>query len=358
MRIFKKRHPPVGSRPGTLVVPPEAVPPKIRVMQFDKAGVIQTPVEDPGDLRALVGRGRVAWIDVQGIGNEATIRQLGEIFQIHPLALEDIVNTPQRPNIEAYPNHLLLIARTFRLAVKNELQHEQVGIFVGADYVLTFQESYASAFEPVRQRVVEGIGPIRESGADYLAYALLDTIVDGYYPVIEGVTEALTKLEGRVLSRPSPTVLDRINQMKVVLAALHRGVHPQREALTHLLRDGSMFISANVKVYLRDTLDHCAQLNDIIETNRDLSTNLVNLYLSLVGARTNDVMKVLTIIATIFIPLSFLTGVYGMNFDIPELKWAYGYPTGLVVMAVCVAGMLLYFGRKGWLGGSDEGDDD
>jgi magnesium transporter len=359
VKIFRKRHPAVGARPGTLVVPVDATPPRIRVVHYDTAGFSETPVDDPAALKPMLGRPGVTWIDVQGIGNEKIIRSLGEIFEIHALALEDVVNTPQRPAIDAYPTHQLLITRTYRLEKRAELAFEQISIFVGKDYVLSFQERPGPELDPVRVRVREGKGPIREAGADYLAYALLDTIVDGYYPVIESVSELLVALEGRIMARPTPGALERLNRIKLVLAALNRGILPQREALNRLLRDSTTsFFSTNVRVYLRDTLDHCAQLADIVDTNRDLANNLLNTYLSLVSVRTNDVMKVLTIMATIFIPLSFLTSLYGMNFEMPEIHWAYGYPAVLFVMAICVVWMLFYFRRKGWLGQGDDDADD
>ena len=328
-------------------------------MHYDASGYTETPVADPAELKPMLGRPGVTWIDVTGIGDEKIIRSLGEIFEIHPLALEDVVNTPQRPTIEAYPTHQLLVTRTYELTKSTELRFEQISIFVGKDYVLSFEEHDGPELDPVRVRVREGKGPIRDAGPDYLAYALVDTIVDGYYPVIEGLSDSLVKLEERIMTRPTPGALNRLNRIKLVLAALNRGILPQREALTRLLRETTgTFFSANVRVYLRDTLDHCAQLADIVDTNRDLANNLLNTYLSLVSVRTNDVMKVLTIMATIFIPLSFLTGLYGMNFEMPEVHWAYGYPAVLAIMAVCVVWMLFYFRRKGWLGQGDDRADD
>jgi magnesium transporter len=354
LTVFRKRHPAVGSRPGTLVVPAEAQPPRIQVIHYDRDGVDEKTAADAAEVKALLGRPGVTWIEVQGVGHEPTLRALGEVFEIHPLALEDVVNTPQRPKIEAYPKHQLIITRVLRIEGTVGLRAEQVSIFVGPDYVLSFQEHYGATLDPVKTRVHEGKGPIREAGADYLAYAILDTIVDGYYPVIEDLGEALARLEERIMARPGPKSLDRLNQIKSSLASCHRGILPQREALGHLVREGSTFVTPNVRVYLRDTLDHCAQLVDVVDTNRDLANGLVNTYLSLVGARTNEVMKVLTIMSSVFIPLTFVAGVYGMNFEIPELHWTYGYPAALAVMAACAGWMLLYFKRKGWLG---EGDD-
>ncbi len=230
---------------------------------------------------------------------------------------------------------------------------------LGRGYVLSFQERYGDVLDPVRVRIREGLGPMRASGADYLAYALLDTIVDGYYPVLEQVSDVLARLEERILTHPGPRSLNRLNRLKGLLVTLRRGIWPQREALNRLLRDGSPFISAEVRMYLRDTYDHAAQVVDVVDSHRELVAGLLNTYLSAVSNRTNDVMKLLTIMASIFIPLTFLAGIYGMNFEaMPELHTPWGYPALLGVMTLTALGMLYYFRRRGWLGEPSDDDED
>lgn len=360
---FHKRHPPVGARPGTLAVPPGALPPRIQRIHYGPDGVEEGAVTDPAQIRPPPpGQTGVTWIDVQGLGDEQLLRRLGERFGLHPLALEDLVNAPQRPKIEEYHDQLLLITRMARLRGRVLLDAEQVGLVLGTGYVLSFQEHYGDVLDPVRVRIREGLGPIRSAGADYLAYALLDTIVDGYYPVLEEVSETLARLEERILTHPGARSLNRLNRVKGLLLGLRRGIWPQREALNRLLRDGSRFISADVRVYLRDTYDHAAQVVDVVDSHRELVAGLLNTYLSALGNRTNEVMKLLTIMASIFIPLTFLAGIYGMNFEaMPELRSPWGYPALLGVMALTAGGMLFHFRRRGWLGDPpdpDEDDDD
>jgi len=363
LTLFRKRHPPVGSRPGTLAVGPGALPPRIHRIRYGPDGVTEGPITDTSELGPPPpDQGGVTWIDVQGLGDEALLRQLGERFRLHPLALEDLVNVPQRPKIEEYQDQLLLITRMCQVEPGCRLNAEQVGLVLGAGYVLSIQERYGDVLDPVRVRIREGLGAIRSAGPDYLAYALLDTIVDGYYPVLEELSETLARLEAKILTRPVPRHLDRVNQLKTLLVVMRRGIWPQREALSRLLRDGSRFICPEVRVYLRDTLDHAAQVVDVVDSHRELVAGLLNTYLSALSNRTNEVMKVLTIMASIFIPLTFLAGVYGMNFEaMPELHERWGYPVVLVMMLLTAGGLLIYFRRRGWLGDppdEDEGEDE
>lgn len=349
--VLRKRHPPVGSRPGTLVQADGAVPPRIRVMRYDRDQLETLDQPPAASLRELVRDGQVAWIDVQGLGDEAVLRSIAAQFDIHALALEDVVNAPQRPKFEDYPGHLLMIARMVRAGEHAEVIAEQVSLFVGPGFVLSFQERYGDVFDPVRQRLVDAKGPIRDAGADYLAYVLLDTIVDGYYPVLEEISEELSRLEIRITRNPAPRQLDRLNELKFSVIALQRGITPQRDVLARMLRDGSAGFSDGVRVYLRDTYDHCAQLTDALDTARELTAGLLNTYLSLVSNRTNEVMKVLTVTASIFIPLTFLAGLYGMNFErMPELHSEWGYPILLATMAVIAILLIRFFRKRGWIG--------
>jgi magnesium transporter len=358
LNVFHKRHPPVGSRPGTLMTDPDAKPPAMCIFEYSVTEVDEVTVTSLDQVRAAVTRGRRVWLDVQGLGDETTLRGLAEIFDIHALALEDVVNAPQRPKIEGYDTHQLLISRMIQVDPDNTLDIEQVGILFGKGYVVTFQEREGDVFGPVRKRLREGIGPIRAAGSDYLAYALLDTIVDGYYPVIEQLGEDLADVEHRMMIRQSHRQLDRLNHIRSALVGVNRAILPHREFLLRLQRDGSPFISKDVLVYLRDTLDHCSQLADVVESNREMASGTLNTYLSLVGMRTNDVMKVLTIMASIFIPLTFMAGIYGMNFEtMPELHADWAYPVLLAVMALTAGGRLFYFRRRGWIGQGDEDEE-
>ena len=351
MSKFQKRHTRVGARPGTLVIAEDASHPRIHVIQYTESDLKEYDVTGPSKLDACLARPGVTWVDVCGLGDETTLRRIGEIFDLHPLALEDVVNVPQRPKVEAYDAHLLLITRMVMPAGEATLETEQVSVFVGRNYVLTFQERYGDVFDPVRKRIFRGGGPIRKFGADYLAYALLDTVIDAYYPILETMGDYLEALEEEVVQRPTLDSLHKIYRSKRELLTLRRSIWPQREAINMLVRDESDFVSDAVRVYLRDTYDHCVQLIDGTETYRELVGGLMDVYLSSIGNRQNEVMKVLTIMASIFIPLTFLAGIYGMNFEaMPELHSAWGYPVILGIMATTAIAMLYRFRRLGWIG--------
>lgn len=349
--MFRKRHPPAGSKPGTLMIHSESQRPAIRVMKYKPDHLEEHDVAAVADLQNLLEDDAVCWIDVQGLGDENVLRDFAELFSIHPLALEDVTNVPQRPKIERFEQHTLCITR---MALLNDetVEREQVSLFLGTNYVLTFQERSGDVFDPVRARIRQG-GPVfRNSGASYLAYALLDAVIDGYYPVMEAFGERLEALEDEIMANPQPSCLQHVHQTKRDLLALRRSIWPQREAINTLIRDENPLITDTVRVYLRDCYDHCVQIMDAVETYRELAGGLMDMYLSSVGNRQNEVMKVLTIMASIFIPLTFMAGIYGMNFEhMPELHMAWGYPVLMAAMVAVAAGMLWYFHRKGWLGG-------
>jgi magnesium transporter len=329
------------------------------VVRYGRDRIEELEPSSPERLPDLIGDDTVTWIDVQGLGDEATLRTIGAGFAIHPLALEDVVNAPQRPKIEEFPDHLLLLTRMVRPGGNRSVIAEQVSLFVGRHYVLSFQERYGDVFDPVRVRLREAKGVIRSAGPDYLGYALLDTIIDGYYPVLDEIGDALTQLELRISEHPSPRQLERLNHVKATILLLQRGIAPQRDALGRLLRDGNPFVGQEVQVYLRDTMDHAIQVGDALDGVREIAASLFNTYLSLLSHRTNEVMKVLTIMASIFIPLTFLAGLYGMNFErMPELHKPWGYPVLLAVMAVTAVALLLYFRWRGWIGRGDDPDDE
>ncbi|WP_197446728.1 magnesium/cobalt transporter CorA [Tautonia plasticadhaerens] len=348
---FFKRHPRVGARPGTLVIPDDAPPTTIRMVEDSGAEIREHEVRDLETLRRAFDGGTTTWIDVQGFGDRDRIDAIGSTFGLHPLLLEDVVNVPQRPKVESYGDQVLIIVRMIPVDIAERAEPEQLSLVLGPHYVLTFQERHGHLLAPIRRRIRSRKGAPSGMGADYLAYALVDTVVDAYYPALERIGERLEDLETEVIERPTPEVLGRLHHLKNRLVDLRRGIWPQREALNALVRGDFPAITDPVRIYLRDTHDHCVQTSEVAEMYREMVSGLMNTYLSSVANRTNDVMKVLTIVATIFIPLSFLAGVYGMNFEhMPELHSRWAYPTLWALMVGVAGGMLAFFWRKGWIG--------
>ncbi len=352
-----ERRPPPGTAPGTLSVDPAAPPPVMQVIAYGPDGLVEQAVSDLAALPPLLARYPVTWLNVDGLGDVATIRRLGELFGLHPLALEDAVSAHQRAKVEEYKEHLFIVVRTFEL--REHLEGEQVSIFLGKRFVVTFQERAGDCWGPVRERLRAPTSRMREAGADYLAYALIDAGIDSYFPIIESYGERLETLEDEVIVRPTRATISAIHEIRRELLGLRRAVWPLREAINTCIRDQTGFFREETRVYLRDCYDHTFQVIDLLETYRELGSGLMETYLSSIGNRTNEVMRVLTIIATIFIPLTFIAGVYGMNFkteaspwNMPELGWRWGYPFCLALMAGVSAALLVYFRRKGWLGGA------
>ena len=358
-KVFRKKHPSTGAQPGTLVIPAEAPPPRIHVTIYNPQSMEEREVTDVASLPGLLRPDAVVWVDVQGFGNEQILRAIGSAFNLHPLALEDIVNTPGRPKLEVFSEYSLMVMRMMRLSDPMTVHREQVSVVLGKGFVLSFQESYSDLFEPVRVRIRQG-GPIfRSSGPSYLAYALIDAVIDGYFPLLESVGDTLTSLEQEILTACQTATVQQVHHIKRELLAVRRAVWPMREVMNSLVRDDIPFISDNLTSHLRDCYDHCVQVIDVVETHRELAGSLIDLYLSSVANRQNEVMKTLTIIATIFIPLTFLAGIYGMNFEhMPELHTRWGYPILLAIMAVLAVVMVAGFWRRGWLGGREEASQD
>lgn len=350
--VRRKRHPPAGSIPGTLVIHEDTPPVRIHVMTYSPAGMEECDVSDAATLKDHLHDDRITWIDVHGHGDEPALRSIADQFRIHPLALEDVTNVPQRPKIEVFDEQTFLVARMVRIKNGMEIDREQVSMFVSANYVLTFQERHGDVFEPVRTRIRQGGPVLRSSGSEYLAYALLDSIIDGYFPVLEMIGDHLEDLENEVAVAPSASNVQAIFAVKRELLALRRAMWPMREMLSTLMRDETPFITDKVEVHLRDCYDHCIQIIDVVETYREMASSLMDLHLAGVASRQNDVMKTLTIMASIFIPLTFMAGIYGMNFEnMPELHQDWAYPALLGLMAVVTGGMVIYFRAKGWIGG-------
>ena len=348
--MFRKRHPQAGARPGTLLISEDELTTRIRVVRYSRHGATCESVGEVANLRDSLRSDEVTWIDVQGFADEDTLQSLAEQFQIHPLAMEDVVNVPQRPKCEPHAEHLLIIARLAPDPDSHDHHANQLSIFVGRQYVITFQNRYSDQFDPVLQRIQCPTARLRDHGPDYLAYAILDTAVDHYYPLLESVGEQLETLERRVLADPHPEMLARINRIKNRLMNLRRILWPQREALRSLSSEENELISAEVRTFLRDTYDHCIQIADVVELYRELAAGLLNMYLSAVAHRSNEIMKVLTIMSSVFVPLTFVAGIYGMNFEhMPELGLSWSYPLVWCVMGATALGMLTFFYRKGWI---------
>lgn len=342
-----------GLAPGTLVhIGQERVDAvKVTMLEYTSGNCWQKELQAVEECFTPLNPAATRWINVDGIHQLDLIEQLGDHFELHPLALEDVVNTEQRPKLDDYEDYLFVVVKMFLYHEdKHILEVEQVSLFVKEHLVISFQERAGDAFNPIRERLKNGKGKIRKQGADYLAYALIDAIVDHYFGIIERLGERVEDVQAELISDPDTRTLQEIHKLKKEMLFLRRSVWPLREVINNLLRGESPLVSKTTIVYLRDVYDHTIQVIDAIETFRDMLSSMVDLYLSSVSNKLNEVMKVLTIIATIFIPLTFITGVYGMNWQyMPELRWHWGYFTVLGVMAAIAIGMLIFFKRKNWL---------
>lgn len=346
-----------GALPGTLTIEDDAPPPVITLIDYCEDSATRIPINEPEEAIPYLDAESVSWVDVKGLGSEDVLKRLGDIFNLHPLVLEDIVNVPQRPKVEEYGDQLLLITRMVTLKDSGRgFFTEQVSFILGKNYLLTVQEEPEyDSFGPVRERIRLGKGTIRSRGADYLAYCLLDSIVDGFFPVLETYGEELEELEDEVVAKPVRTTLEKIHTIKRELLNLRRSIWPMRDAISALIRDGEDLLQDEARMYLRDCYDHAVQVLDMVETYREVASSLMDVYVSSVGNRMNELMKQLTLISSIFIPLTFIVGVYGMNFNpdaspwnMPELNWYWGYPLCWAVMLLTSAGLLFYFWKRGW----------
>lgn len=336
----------VDESPG----PARARPITVTVIEYDESRFNEQTCTRPGDLRALILRPTVTWINADGIHDTRMVQAIGDAVGIHPLTLEDIANTSQRPKIEDYGDYLYVAIRMLSPDSDGEFQSKQVSLVLGRGYVISFQEQPGDAFERIRERLRAGAGRLRSEGADYLFYALLDAIVDSYFSVIEVFGERIEAVEEEVVADPDRETLQAIYALKRSLVALRRSVWPLRDVVAELERGDSPLIRESTLVYLRDVYDHTIEVAETVETYRDTMSGLLDVYLSSQSSRMNEIMKVLTIIATIFIPLTFIAGLYGMNFAyMPELRHPWGYPAALTLMAIIAGVMLLYFKKKGWI---------
>ncbi len=351
-RLIRKRGKKVGAAPGTLIHIGAVSTDEIRIRRIiynpttlDEATLQQaaqcTPPSTPSDL---------AWFNIDGLHNADVIRKLGDTFRLHPLIMEDILNTDHRPKIEVHENYLYIVLKMLQYRDDSRsIAIEQVSLIVGDNYVLSFQEQQGDVFDGVRERLRSG-WRIRQLGTDYLAYALIDAIVDNYFLILEKLGDEIEDLEQELIERPTPATLHTIHHFKREMLLLRKAVWPLREVLSSLSRDEDVVRNSEIRLFLRDVYDHSIHIMDNIDTLRDMLTGLLDLYVSSVSQRMNEIMKVLTIFASIFMPLTFIAGVYGMNFDyMPELAVRWAYPAVLLLMFAVGAGLLMYFKWRKWL---------
>jgi len=353
-RMFKTRKAKTGLAPGSLVrVGGGGEEAGITVLRYDESGFWE---KDMSGAKDFFPPGKddqaVTWVNVQGLPEPGVLEELGGFFGLHPLVQEDILNTDHRPKIEDYGDYIYITLKIIGFKKEEkEIDIEQVSLILGSNYVISIRERTGDGFfEPIRERITKGKGRIRKLKSDYLVYSILDLVVDKYFDALESMGDMIDVLEEMFIHNPSQMTLKTFHNLKREILYLRKSVWPLREVVSSLERGDSRLIGASLDIYLRDIYDHVTQIIDIIETFRDMLSEMLDIYLSSISNRINEVMKVLTIITTIFIPLTFVAGVYGMNFrHMPELEWRWGYPAVMLVMGVIVFVMVNYFRKKRWL---------
>ncbi len=347
---FHKRMPPVGSKPGTLAIPDDAPPPKIHLFEYRGDEFTEFEVSEVAELAPHVNTEATTWVDLQGFGDEALLRELAQLFSLHDLTLEDATNVPQRAKSEIHAEYHVFVARAPDPNARDRVLVPQVFMLITGNTLLTFQDHYYGFFAPVRERIRAGNPRIRNAGPDYLAYALIDVMVDHYFPHLEAASEVLDDLEEQVYGDAESDLIENLHYVRRDLVVMRRVGWPMREALRSLVVEPSPFLSDEVRVYLESTEQHMVQAMEAVDSGRETTQGLVELHLSNVSYRTNEIMKVLTLMASIFIPLTFIAGIYGMNFEyMPELHSERGYFVVLAVMVTMAGGMVAYFARRGWI---------
>ena len=348
-RSGKKR----GMPPGTLVHVGEKKVEFVRItyLDYDEQNFEEKQVSSIEDCFSFKTTPTVTWINIDGLHEVEIIEELGKQFELHPLILEDILNTGQRPKMEDFEKYLFVVLKMLSYQDEGQVvQVEQVSLVLGSNYVISFQEQVGDVFNPIRDRIRNSKGRIRKMGCDYLMYALLDAVVDNYFAILEKLGERIESMEEELITNPTDRTLHQIYALKREMVFLRKSVWPLRELVSGLQRSESPLIGESTGIYLRDVYDHTIQVIDTVESFRDMVSGMLDTYLSSISNKMNTVMKVLTIIATIFIPLTFIAGIYGMNFEnMPELKWRYGYAVVWAVMGLVFILMLVYFKRKKWL---------
>ncbi|SES86536.1 magnesium transporter [Methanococcoides vulcani] len=343
----------VGVAPGTLIHigKKHLTEPKITVIDYNVDNFQELVAENIEEVYPFKDSENVSWINIHGVHQVDLIEKIGIHFGIHSLVLEDIVHTDQRPKVEFFDSYIYIVLKMLQYDKdKEELIAEQVSIILGSNFVISYQEVIEDTFDPVRDRLRSSKGRIRKQGPDYLAYALLDSIVDNYFVMLEKIGENIDALDDELLDKPTPKTLEDIHHLKKELIFLRKFIWPSREVVSSLQREESFFIKESTSIFLKDVYDHIIQVMDTIESYRDILSTMLDLYLSTASNKMNEIMKVLTIIATIFIPLTFIAGIYGMNFEyMPELKWHLGYPVIWALMITVALVMLAYFRKLKWI---------
>lgn len=350
LKFEKGRSKKSGLAPGTPILIGKSLTkePTIEIIEYSESEFIRLKNADITKIRKPLEKDRRIWINVNGIEIN-TLQKIGEIFNIHPLVIEDIVNTDQRPKCEEYDENIYTVLKMINIC-EDEIEFEQLSIVFGKNYVITIQEQEGDIYEPIRMRIQLSKGEIRKSESDYLAYALIDSTVDHYFKFLEEIGEEIEELEEEIVGSPKMSTMRKVHSLKLELIMLRRVIWPLREAIGALQRSENKLIGKKTKIYLRDVYDHVIYTIDQIETYRDIVSGMLDIYLSSLSNKINEVMKVLTVITTIFMPLSFIAGIYGMNFEnMPELKSEFGYPLVLIFMAIIGISMFLYFRNKKWI---------
>ncbi len=357
MGYFTKRYHPPGTPPGTLVehAVKKQTPLRIRLIDYNDREFVDMDLATVEDCQPYLSRSSITWIHFHGHVNPDILSEIGTLLSLHPLAMEDVLNAGQRPKIDEYDEHLF-IALVLPLGLNENGSAEQVSLFVNENYVVSFHASEHDPFDPLRNRLHRRTGRIRTKRVDYLLYSILDLVIDQGFPVLEHFGERIEEIEEELLNSPNKNTLSKIHEVRRELFLVRRLLWPHREVLNHLLQGDRELVRDDTRIYFRDCYDHTIQIMDLVENYRDMTGSMLEVYLSSISHRLNEIMRVLTLIATIFIPLTFIVGIYGMNFGIntaspwamPELNWYYGYPTIWVIMIGVVGGMLIYFRKKNW----------
>lgn len=341
-----------GLLPGSLVFVGErrVENATISIIDYTAETLQERAAVTPAECRALADNTSVTWINVNGLHDTALLHDIGERFGIHPLTLEDILHVGQRPRMEDMGEHIFVVIEMLYRDTQGNILAEQVSFILGRTYVLSFQEVEGDVFDVVRERLRASKGRIRRLGADYLAYTLLDAIVDNYFVVLESISDSIEAIQDEVLSGSAADTLEQVHSLKREMIFIRKRLRPVRELVSGLAKSESDLLSEALAPYLRDVYEHTVQVIDTMETLRDMLSSALDIFMTHVSNRMNEVMKLLTIIATVFIPLTFIAGVYGMNFKyMPELAWRYGYVAVLALMLLIAAGMALFFRRKKWI---------
>jgi len=370
MKTFSKRsdnklaRPNLNLPPGTLIIDPQSPKPVLTVFGYSPDSFEERTLAHPDEVKEFIRKWPLTWLNVDGLGDEATLRSIGEIFNIHPLALEDIADTSQRAKVEQYDNRATFIVVPMPHPVEHEHEFttEQLCLYLGEHFVVSFQQTApGDCLEVIRERIRHKKGRVRTSNAAYLAYALVDTVIDAFFPIVSTMGDSLDELEARIMEDSKSSQIFDIREVKVNLMRVRRAVWPMRDAILNMTNMDQVW-GPDLRPYLRDATDHVARLMDLIETDRMMASDLMELYLNSASNRLGEVNKFLTVVATIFIPVGAIASIYGMNFDMeksawnmPELRWTYGYPFALGLMLTVAATFLFIFWRRGWLGNQFQG---